>query len=292
MTVRHDCYFIVRGDNQTSAILGLGYDPRTNDSGCHLVYLDGAPAHSSEMFQKRKTDDGAREISILEFGYPLPIRLHSLPLSTAQPSMRKLCGARLEDIQWIISTYGPNLIVYTGAGLSRASGIWGTAELKRFLHMDDLDHLTRIVVNSPKLLCQRYALFIRSLYTAVPTTGHWALAEMQKAFGFAILTENRDRLHQQTGVPVIERHQIREFLDKSHIHWRGLMTLGVSADFSGLIDTMRQRRIPLLAIDLTPPIFLEDGDFFLQIDLQDCLPNLRDTLLGDSLRNCASTGKY
>ncbi|MBE3519070.1 MAG: hypothetical protein IMW97_02070 [Firmicutes bacterium] len=175
-------------------------------------------------------------------------------------------------------TYRSRLLVVTGAGISVAAGIWSTEDLYRVLYLRSLREAVQAVVEHPHQLLQRFRLFVIQLYCRKPTAAHWALKTLRDRFGFTIATENRDDLHQKTGVHPVTRDEIPA-LDTTR--YSALLMVGISEDRFSLIPQFRERGCEVHCLAKTPcPGVTHFREADCQIELPwvvDSLPTTRES---------------
>lgn len=110
---------------------------------------------------------------------------------------------------WIASSRKP--VVFTGAGVSRESGIPTFREASTGLwEQYDPQQLATVegFLQDPKLVWEWYAYRRKMVVEIFPNPGHEAIAELEKLLpGLMVITQNIDGLHQRAGSrAVIELH--------------------------------------------------------------------------------------
>lgn len=94
-----------------------------------------------------------------------------------------------------------NILVFTGAGISRESG------LKTFRDEDGLWAGCKVESvcstsawrNNPELVLDFYNQRRREILEAVPNAAHFAIAELEKNHNVTVVTQNIDNLHERAG---------------------------------------------------------------------------------------------
>jgi NAD-dependent deacetylase len=111
--------------------------------------------------------------------------------------------------QWIARSH--SLVIFTGAGVSRESGIPTFREAGTgFWEQYDPQQLATVegFLENPKLVWEWYAYRRKSVAEVQPNPGHYALARLEKILPEAVVvTQNIDDLHRRAGSSrVIELH--------------------------------------------------------------------------------------
>jgi NAD-dependent deacetylase len=100
-----------------------------------------------------------------------------------------------------------NIVVFTGAGISKASGIptfrgkdglWGKYSPSELATMNAF-------VKNPKLVWQWYNYRKELIKKSKPNKAHYAIVELEKMFQnrFALITQNIDSLHKEAGTKTL-----------------------------------------------------------------------------------------
>lgn len=106
---------------------------------------------------------------------------------------------------------GGSLVVLTGAGVSKESGIptFRDAQTGLWANFNPEDLATREgFLNNPTMVWEWYDFRRNKVWDAQPNPGHFALAEFERLFAnFTLVTQNIDNLHQRAGSRnVLELH--------------------------------------------------------------------------------------
>lgn len=104
-----------------------------------------------------------------------------------------------------------NLVVLTGAGVSKESGIptFRDAQTGLWANFNPEDLATREgFLNNPEMVWEWYDFRRNKVWDAQPNPGHAALADLETLFShFTLVTQNIDNLHQRAGSRnVLELH--------------------------------------------------------------------------------------
>ncbi|MEK3877785.1 Sir2 family NAD-dependent protein deacetylase [Paenibacillus sp. FSL M7-0420] len=181
---------------------------------------------------------------------------------------------RLGDTEmlWrLISCSKEELVFYTGAGISRASGIWGTKELLDQLYIKDLPVLTRICIEEPKVIMTRFMMFLWRIKFAKPTAAHLALARLLDRYNNnVVVTENIDMLHQKSGV---KAHLALGNKKLYSLRPKHVITLGLSCPAEvGLLQFWKLNGVTIHCVAMEPPECLHLVDYLYLQDVQQLLP--------------------
>lgn len=272
---QHEHFFYEKSGNQIAVVLGVGFHPSTGRKGCRLTFIKGEPRYFQDRFKTVYFQGLGKNVYTLEYGQPLRLHIPSEAKKEIKGDGRPTELRCIKEALTIIQRDLKELLVYTGAGISKAAGIWGVDELKEQLYLSDIDKLTRVIATVPQIICNRFAYFITSLYVSQPTRAHFALRNLWDKYHFDVVTENLDQLHQKTGLPVIRREEVSKLREKIE-KYRTLMTIGLSADFSSVISYFRSKSPDgtVLAINTSIPSYLGRGDYYLLGDVQIVLPEI------------------
>lgn len=178
------------------------------------------------------------------------------------------------------------ILFYTGAGVSKESGVHDMEELKTMLQIDQsqaCDGFLKIAANDPKKAAALWEQFTHVAHNNQPTPAHIAMAEIAKQLQCKIFTENVDALHEKTGIQALrptgdwlKEHIQKEWLRDIDI----VITAGLSTDDRGFLAWYKQNNPngKILAINLEKPRYLGDEDFLLKGDAQEILPAIEKRL--------------
>jgi uncharacterized protein len=198
-------------------------------------------------------------------------------VAAAQPAPDR--SRRSMSIGRAVSLLGDRRVaVYTGAGISAASGIptfAGESSLASRLRPAEPfpGEAVALIVAIPGELIEILAGFQARLATASPNTAHFNLARLERAGHVrAVVTTNLDTLHERAG----SRHVLgpAEYLKAVAPRTRSgaasqlsrdrelLLVLGVSDDRYGVVRASRAAGMTIVAADRLPPQFLQRDDHF------------------------------
>lgn len=105
-----------------------------------------------------------------------------------------------EGMREMLLSMNEACVVYTGAGISRAAGIFTQKELITLLYLDRLPALYEILMKNPDVLFTRYQMFMSMLAGKQPTEAHNKIRMLCQRSGAALVSENLDRLHEISGI--------------------------------------------------------------------------------------------
>lgn len=170
-------------------------------------------------------------------------------------------------------------LFFTGAGLSRAAGIWGSAELWKQLQLDDVARLCWYCTSRPEELIGRFKMFTWQMVLARPTKAHEALAAIVRRYKRVVITENLDHLHELSGIT-----PYRPFEEKTIAHLYNLkpdiiVALGSGSSMAvDLLEAWHHKGASIHLVSQGVCNFQHLVDFAYKDDLQVCLPNWQKML--------------
>jgi hypothetical protein len=177
---------------------------------------------------------------------------------------------------------GKQIVVYTGAGLSLASGIptfVGEGSLSDTIPLIEPfpGEVSTWMIECPAELATILGKFQASFITAQPSAGHMALVQLEQSGVLRqIITGNGDLLHEKAGSRKV-RYKNRAYFVDSEDGWgwiregETLLVVGVARDEHGIISFARDNHIQIAAIAPDRPNFLCEGDWFVQGRAEDVL---------------------
>lgn len=177
---------------------------------------------------------------------------------------------------------GRRLAVYTGAGISAASGIptfVGSGSLGEWLQFEQPfpGDVVAWMCGDPATLARRFGEFQAQLLIARPNEAHRLLRQLQ-ATGVArhVVTNNIDMLHERAGSGSVVAPS--EFMTNATAasDLGALLVIGVSQDVSGVVARCRAAGLVVVVADVEPPVFLQRGDLYVQCDAETLLQALVD----------------
>lgn len=184
----------------------------------------------------------------------------------ASPPARDGVASCLEAGDLALALAGRRVAAFTGAGVSRASGILpfeGDGSLGgRVPLMDDFPGaVLEWIAERPAELATLLAGFHATLYTAEPNAAHVAIAQLERLNVVSgLATTNFDRLHERAGSRRVERPLNSDDPLTVAAGADLLLVVGVSADEHGLVSRFRSAGGRVIAVDPEPPSFLRRGD--------------------------------
>lgn len=189
------------------------------------------------------------------------------------------------DIASIICKY--NVIFYTGAGISVASGVPSMNQLNDLLGLKEKEEFIeslKYIVRQPAKFVEKVSQFHNACFFSPPTEAHKALKQLATFKNTKIVTENLDCLHEYTGIlPYrINADQLREEVggyQLSQIDY--IICVGLSYDDRGFLGWYKRNnpKGKIISIDLGNPSYLGDEDFIIKEDLQCLIPTLANKIL-------------
>lgn len=105
-----------------------------------------------------------------------------------------------KQLKEFINNSKKELLIYTGAGMSRKSGIPTMKELKKMLFIDDVDTLLINALLYPEKITKIFRKFEIKLHFAKPTDFHYILKNFALKNNVILITENLDFLHEKSGI--------------------------------------------------------------------------------------------
>lgn len=132
----------------------------------------------------------------------------------------------VETMREILLSLNKACVLYTGAGISRAAGIFTQEEFISFMYLDRLPEFYDLLIKCPNILFSRYQMFASMLSGMCPTRAHNSIKMLCEHSGAKLVSENLDRLHEKTGI--IPHNP---FSEEELYHWRPerVILLGVGA---------------------------------------------------------------
>lgn len=190
-----------------------------------------------------------------------------------------------EDIIEIIRHH--NILFYTGAGISVASGVPSMNQLNGLLGINPgKEFLLSIkkAIEDPQTFADGILQFHLSCFYSPSTEAHKALKELALFKNAQIITENFDCLHEFTGIlPYrINAEQLREEVGADHLHAIDyIICVGLSYDDKGFLGWYKHNNPSgkIISIDLEYPSYLGVEDYIIHSDLQQLLPAIAERLI-------------
>ena len=209
------------------------------------------------------------------------------PMQTASSkshtlSKRRICenalpqNITIEKLKDLINNQ--DTLFYTGAGLSAGAGVPSMDSLINHLGIKDHNFGDFFIyaLNNPNEVTDRIKEFHNMCYYNKPSEAHWILKDLAVKKQTQILTENLDSLHEQTGIRPYRIHadNMRKNIDTTTLNQiNNIVCVGLSYDDRGFLAWYKKHNPngKIVSIDLKQPVYLGDGDYFLQGDLQEVL---------------------
>ncbi|HZO74978.1 MAG TPA: Sir2 family NAD-dependent protein deacetylase [Ktedonobacteraceae bacterium] len=171
------------------------------------------------------------------------------------------------------------VVFFTGAGISRAAGIWSSAELDAQLKRNDIAALCQYSVLQPETLIGRFKIFMSQIFLARPTPAHRALALIARAYERSVVTENVDRLHELTGITPLRTFMKKDLSEIHRLKPDVVILLGVSQPRAAhLLSHWCDQGAQIHLIYQGSSNISHFADFIYTCDLQTCLPEWQKQL--------------
>ena len=169
-------------------------------------------------------------------------------------------------------------ILYSGAGLSMASGVWGMERLESELGLKDK------VFDKEKAL-RAFDRFCELMLDSPPTKAHKSIAKLALENQWCALSENTDLLQERAGLMPYLMSDIKASKEYLPIDFlkevKFVLCVGLSFDDRGFLAWYKKHNPKglIIAIDTGHPSFLGEEDFLVGGDLQIVLPKVARALL-------------
>jgi uncharacterized protein len=195
------------------------------------------------------------------------------------PATRGVVARLLSDKDLADEMDGRRVAVYTGAGVSRASGIPtfdGDGSLTNAFPLMDIfpGAVFEWMVDRPQDLMSVVGNFQTALFTSQPNAAHYAIAQLERICAIpVVVTNNFDHLHELAGSRHVHHtHQEGASMKLEEIDM--LVITGVSTDEHGLIDRLRSEGAKIVAIGPQPPSYLFESDSFVEGIAEEIFPSI------------------
>jgi uncharacterized protein len=254
----------------------LGFSLRcitTGDDVVHLILTYGEPGE----YTYRKV-----------FGY-VSQRLSDVnrgvrPTPTVGPGSARVAQTlSVEDLAHRLTN--ARVIAYTGAGISRASGV------RTFEGRGALDEYVPLTERFPGLVVDRMIRepsdlvtvlggFQASLLTAKPNSAHRALAVLERlGVVVRLVTDNFDGLHELAGSRRVASN-LESAAAVPGVSGEILLVIGVSRDEHGIVQAARAEGMQVIVIDPQRPELLEPSDRWVRGRAETVVPLLSELVAG------------
>jgi hypothetical protein len=251
--------------------------------------LGFSPDGKTVSYPKKELEDrtpDVQENKPANKGYKPPLKMEDMEVrdfSDLPDEERNAKKVTPEEVAEMI-TSTPELVIYTGAGISKSSA-WDMTELQRELQVDQGTTAFLEALKNPDKLAERFKLFDSQLNTLNPTQAHMAIKEILDAVPDAtLMTQNGDRNHEASDVRPIHMSNLPEFYkflkdrtDKASL----VVTAGLNGDDVGFLYWLKKHNpnVKIIASDLGRsvkeyPKYLSKDDFILAGDAQLTLPEV------------------
>jgi hypothetical protein len=175
------------------------------------------------------------------------------------------------------------IIFYTGAGTSMAGGVWGMNELESNLGLDMDEYrrkpekIIKNLVEKREKILSVFKEFCKKMFFNPATKAHWAIKKIAQSIKAAILTENQDYLHEQTGIKPHRLFNVKRskkiFNAKFLKEIKAVVCIGLSFDDRAFLAWYKENNPDgvIISIDLSQSNYLGDEDYLVKGDLQKIL---------------------
>jgi NAD-dependent SIR2 family protein deacetylase len=204
------------------------------------------------------------------------------PISDSQE--KEVLPPQISEEQLLEEINGKVCLIYTGAGISIDGGLPDSAKLKQQLGVNMYKNIDDFVLSmcDPEKI-QGVISTLNSLqktFYGKPTQAHYLLGKIQLLTkgNIAIATENLDKLHEGTGIPVVPFSRIedipQEYLEKAAF----IITIGLGQNCTGLIPRYKTEnpRGKVVAVNLSKPPYSYPVDAFVVCGAKEFCTKLKD----------------
>jgi len=277
-----------------SYVQGIELAENPKDSYAFVIFHQPFPNIPKDLisgFQKYTNKKGDRVLYAGFGNFPLEEKSakdtdfkHSLTREKEKERVGKKPNPKTITLEMVakILLEGKKVIIYTGAGISVASGTPNMKQLEKKLGINRpkelFDSFTRDLLLNPQTVRAKLAELSKVFYYG-STPAHIAITELQKRFGLTVTTENLDRLHQHAKTKVVDRNGIDKKIPNSVLKQTDyILTVGLKSDDSGLLYRFRQVNPngKFIALNLEVPTYLDDKDYYLEGDVQNTVPKIEE----------------
>lgn len=191
-----------------------------------------------------------------------------------------------ELAEMIRTTPGDELVIYTGAGISKGQ-VPDMGELKNSLYVNgNTEDFLQALLDDTEALAKTFTTFQDKMNNANATPAHNAIKEIMEAKpGATLMTQNSDKIHEISNIRPIHMAALPEFYeflkertDKASL----VVTAGLNGDDLGFLKwvTAHNPDVRIVAIDLgktpaTYPSYLNKDNFILPVMLRKHCPQLQ-----------------
>lgn len=180
-----------------------------------------------------------------------------------------------------------NILFYTGAGLSIASGVPAMNELNELLGLEEGERFLfslESALEHPREFASKIRIFHQACCLNSPTRAHFALKELAILKNIRIVTENLDCLHEASGIypyRVDPEHLRNEIGGVALSQFDYVVCIGLSHDDRGFLGWYKQQNPQgkIIAVNLNQPSYLGDEDFLVIGDLQEVIPAIQEAMI-------------
>ena len=215
---------------------------------------------------------------IARFGNPVRIELKKGAFLVKNEQVHNILPCRFEYFTNQLNNF-KNTVIYTGAGISTAAGIYGMNELESTLCIKELVKVLDHCAVNCNQYASRYLSFLHSIETAEPTEAHKSIKRIQDACSCMVVTENFDRLHER--LMTITIHSFHERI-AALLKNKKLIVIGISKDHHQIISRYRKinGNAPIFIVnDHTPDNYITYHDIFFCGNINQLVPRIEKALM-------------
>jgi NAD-dependent SIR2 family protein deacetylase len=278
-----------RNDEKAEEVINLS--SKSEDIYAYVVFSSPLPKEigkeEESLFSKYTSSDG-KEYYYCGFGN-FDLEKIGKRESSSIPSLTKEYQSRIksEKVEPLLITQeevadvikNGKVIFYTGAGISVAAGTPDLDVLSNYLGIDrskSIDNFAKAVMYDPEQMRNKL-INIQEKFFEKPTVAHMSLKEIQDITNARIASENLDKLGEAAGQEIIRRGYIDKVLTKKNLkEIECVITVGLRGDDSGLLYRFKHvnPKGRIIAINIAPPPYLAENDYYLEGDAQILVPNI------------------
>lgn len=168
------------------------------------------------------------------------------------------------------------VLYYTGAGISRRSGIMTMPELEYKLKINDIEGLIETLNMYPDYPLKIISGFYNSIKMARPNIDHYILRNIINKYGGDLITENFDILHELSGIRPIKPLIGDDLL---HVEYDVVVIIGAcSLQCSELLRRLHNNVSSINLVSYRPLLNNEIKYNFYNMDIHDFLSELSNYL--------------
>jgi len=238
------------------------------------------------IFSYRVKEDGSEEVNIPQLSIEGGRPDESSYIVTDRRIIENATPRLIDREELVAIVKNQNVLFYTGAGLSIASGIPGMDQLCNLLGFESGEKFLlslETALNNPRDFASKILSFHNACLFSAPSKAHFALKELATIKNIRMITENLDCLHESSGLHPyrIDPTQLRDEIGGESVScFDYLICVGLSFDDHGFLGWYKQHNPQgkIIAVDLQQPSYLGNEDCLLLGDLQEIIPFLESAM--------------